>query len=151
MNEQNRTLTILLLGESGVGKSTFINAFANYLQHCDMVEAAKNPVCLIPECFTQYDDNSEKFVVTFGGRDNNERTDNKYSYPNTQYPRCYEFSVDDFTVKMIDTPGTNSTEGILSDERNIRNLYNFICQYEEIDAICVFLRPNVTRLDFIFY
>ena len=46
-------VNILLLGESGVGKSTFINAFVNYLVFDSLkeVELSKQPVVLMPVSF----------------------------------------------------------------------------------------------------
>ncbi|CAG2114696.1 unnamed protein product [Medioppia subpectinata] len=52
-NNPNETIgkneiTIVLLGESGVGKSTFINAFVNYLSFASLDAANDQPICLIP-------------------------------------------------------------------------------------------------------
>ena len=51
-------INILLLGETGVGKSTFLNAFVNYLKFNTLNEAnSGNMEVLVPSKFTITDEN----------------------------------------------------------------------------------------------
>lgn len=49
-------MNVLVLGETGVGKSTWINAFLNYIKYGTMNQGRANGVeVLIPTKFTQLD------------------------------------------------------------------------------------------------
>ncbi|KAF9345762.1 hypothetical protein BGX34_004505, partial [Mortierella sp. NVP85] len=99
-------INILLLGETGVGKSTFINAFANYLRY-DSLEIAERMemTTLIQSSFE-----IEGTKVTAGKPDQNEKL--KHGQSSTQYCRSYVFPLnDDIKIRLIDTPGIGDTRG----------------------------------------
>ncbi|CAG2164726.1 unnamed protein product [Oppiella nova] len=142
----HETITILLLGESGVGKSTFINAFVNYITYENMYQAKERPICLIPVNFTIADRETYRLrTVTLGTQDNNENTQDATESV-TQYPKCYKFEIGNVTLNIIDTPGIADTKGIDKDNTSMRNILNFISNYREINAICVLLKPNNAKL-----
>ncbi|CAG2110514.1 unnamed protein product [Medioppia subpectinata] len=148
---QKTDITILLLGETGVGKSTFINAIVNYMSY-ESIEAAIDgqPICLIPVSFTMADDKTgEPIVVTFGDHDQNENTRDTTKSA-TQYPKCYKFQNTDIVLNIIDTPGIADTDGVEKDERNLQNIWDFISNYPEINAFCVLLKPNQSRISVAF-
>ena len=76
---EDEVINILLLGESGVGKSTFINAFVNYLTFKTLKEAQNGkPVVIIPVSFLlTVGKNFDEHTVKFGEFDefNNEDFD----------------------------------------------------------------------------
>ena len=66
-------MNILILGETGVGKSTWINGFQNYLYFDDLDEAMNSPEfhVLIPSIFVYTQDGIE-IDIKVGERDSNE-------------------------------------------------------------------------------
>ncbi|CAF0741361.1 unnamed protein product [Adineta ricciae] len=143
---------ILLLGESGSGKSTFINAVVNYFHFHTLDEAlSQKPIALIPISFiiTEGDDFQER-LLTFGEQDPNE--DNRHAGQSvTQQCRSYVFSMDEHTkIRLIDTPGMGDTRGIDQDDTNMQHILSFVSNLSHIDAICILLKPDKARLDVVF-
>ncbi|XP_054152846.1 uncharacterized protein LOC128951621, partial [Oppia nitens] len=137
---------ILLLGETGVGKSTFINSFANYLTY-DTLEQAVNgdPVCLIPTQFVMTDENYVEQLCNYGQVDENESC-NLDGQSVTQDCQTYCFAYDCHTIRLIDTPGVGDTRGLDQDKVNFDRILRFIAQYDVLHLICILMRPNMTRL-----
>ncbi|KAK9880702.1 hypothetical protein WA026_013028 [Henosepilachna vigintioctopunctata] len=102
---EDNTVNILLIGETGVGKSTFINSFANYLRFDSLEDVeVERPLVLIPCKFTVTDENYEQRVVKIGA-DSNENEELGKSA--TQDPRTYTFPISNAEkfICLIDTPG----------------------------------------------
>ncbi|CAG8789198.1 10543_t:CDS:2, partial [Gigaspora rosea] len=94
-----KEVNILLLGETGVGKFTFINALYNYLKYDTLNEALSgNMDILIPSKFTVTEENYEE----------------------------YQFDLGDVIVRFIDSPGIGYTRGIGKDKENFENILKCI-------------------------
>jgi len=146
---------ILLLGETGVGKSTFINAFANYITFDSLEQAKENePVVIIPVSFllTVGDDFEEK-TIKFGEIDSlNNENFNDIGQSVTQHCKSYVFNVgkSDKKIRIIDTPGFGDTRGVEQDDKNIEHILQYISNLTHLNAICFLLKPNSTRLNIYF-
>ncbi|KAJ6635669.1 hypothetical protein Bhyg_14255 [Pseudolycoriella hygida] len=146
---ESKQLTLLLIGETGVGKSTFINAFVNYLLFDDIDDAVNNLQCLIPTSFHVYDDSiNDMRECFFGSPDENEHCDKTQS--STQTCRCYNFQTGNITLKIIDTPGIADCRGVNTDVLNLKHILSFIANYDEFNAICVLLKPNNAKVGVVF-
>ena len=143
----DRDINILLLGSSGVGKSTFVNALANYLSYNSFEEAIRSPLqVVIPSSFVFADlDTYDDHTITVGEEDPNE----KYSYQGqsaTEHCRSFIFPIGNRRLRIIDTPGMADTRGLEQDAKNFQDILACISRYSHLNAICIFLRPNQTRL-----
>ncbi|GBG82397.1 hypothetical protein CBR_g34773 [Chara braunii] len=147
--EMRKEINILLLGETGVGKSTFINAFANYLNFDDMQVAKEDLLALIPSQFTVCQDNDYAGVlVSIGKKDANEEESPGKSC--TQSCKAYVFNYGEYVVRLIDTPGVGDTGGIGQDKKNFDNILRFLSHHKLIHSICILLKPNNARLNVLF-
>lgn len=141
-------VNILLLGETGVGKSTFINALINYLAYSSLEEAEKEELLLgIFTQFTITDDNFMERTIKIGNDDNESTIVGQSS---TQYAKAHVFHIDNLTLRIIDTPGIGDTRGIEMDKQNLQNTLSYISNYGYLNGICILLKPNNAKLDLAF-
>ena len=149
---QKAVINVLLLGETGVGKSTFINAFVNYLKFDSLQQAEQGePVVLIPVSFLiTIGDQFDEYIVNFGNSDSNENHEHQ-GQSVTQQCQSYVFDLNDrFRLRLIDTPGIGDTRGIDQDRKNIDHILTYINSLSHINAICLLLKPNASRLNIFF-
>ena len=64
----------------------------------------------------------------------------------TQCPKEYTFKIGSKIIHFIDTPGIGDVRGIQQDKENFDNILAFLLNYEKINAVCVLLKPNNSRL-----
>ena len=148
-------LNILILGETGVGKSTFINAFVNYLTFATLEEGmnATRLNSIIPCSFsTQYVDPAsggrlvQKQVRI--GYDDDERDGAGQSA--TQKTTVYPLYINNTLVRLIDTPGIGDTRGIEQDRKNMVDVLSVLRNYDKLHGILILLKPNNSRLTVMF-
>jgi hypothetical protein len=145
-------INILLLGESGVGKSTFINAFVNYLTSETFDRAQSNePVVLIPVSFViTTGDHFDEHTVKFGDFDSSHNED--FEHPGesvTQHCKPYEFHLnrkDGKKFRIIDTPGFGDTRGLDQDDLNMQDILKYINSLTHLNAVCFLLKPNTSEI-----
>jgi predicted GTPase len=149
-------INILLLGETGVGKSTFINAFANYLAFNSLEQAQTNePIVLIPVSFIMTTgDNFEEQTIKFGEYDSsNNENFNNVGQSVTQHCKSYTFALHQYDgkkLRIIDTPGFGDTRGLEQDDQNMEHILQYISRLTHLNAICFLLKPNSSRLNMFF-
>ncbi|XP_063922391.1 uncharacterized protein LOC135136866 isoform X2 [Zophobas morio] len=136
-------VNLLLLGETGVGKSTLINSISNYFIHSNFAKAQKEKVeILIPMCLNI----SEKSKV-YGKPDDNEVHEPGQSVTQNVKVHLFPIKLDRKTInlRLIDTPGVGDPRGIEQDNINLDNVLAYLATLKELHGICFVLKANQTR------
>ena len=141
----NHSLNILLIGEKNVGKTTFINAFVNYLSFKTLQEAQNaHPVVLKPLSFYMITDSTfEERMCTLG---------NVFLRDPVNISQCQTYTFDPHlndrkTLKIIDTPSLEDTpQQNQSNDATIQHILDYVNQLSHINAVCFLLQPDTSRL-----
>jgi hypothetical protein len=159
-----------------VGKSTFINAFVNYLTF-DTLEDAKQHdglTWVIPCSFSTQTMDREgpdgeivETEIKVGSRsDENDGSKGASATQQTivhvSQSHCADVSclqatvvltrilqsveTGAATIRLIDTPGIGDTRGIAYDRKNMADILQTLSNYDELHGILILLKSNSTRL-----
>ncbi|KAI9550855.1 hypothetical protein GHT06_004665 [Daphnia sinensis] len=126
---ERRQRTILVLGATGSGKSTLINAMANYILGIEWE-----------------DDFRFKLI--------NEPTDKAQAYSQTDSVTTYDFfemkgSRLDYSLTIVDTPGFGDTRGIKEDKKIMQQIHDYFkCRHgiQQLEAVCFVVQSSLSRL-----
>ncbi|KAK6948118.1 hypothetical protein Daesc_009882 [Daldinia eschscholtzii] len=149
----SENVNILILGETGVGKSTFINAFVNYLTFKTLDEAKAEEALnwVIPCSFsTQIMDRSrpdgaiEQIKIKVGTSD--DEHDGSKGASATQRTTVYPVTIGNRTIRLIDTPGIGDTRGIQYDKKNMADILTTLSSYDDLHGILILVKSNNARL-----
>ncbi|KAF9768192.1 hypothetical protein IL306_014535 [Fusarium sp. DS 682] len=139
--------------ETGVGKSTWINAFINYLSYESIDDAlnAEDLKCVIPCSFQTQTAVDGKFVETEIkiGSSPSEK-DGSGGQSATQSAEVYTVDIGKTRVRLIDTPGIGDTRGIDQDNSNMEDILIVLRTYNNLHGVLILLKPNAARLTVMF-
>ena len=120
-HEGTGSAKVLLLGQTGAGKTQFINLLGNYSE--------------------QYDKNFEFDKIDFISK----TSTNMMS--DTDEVVRYSFDFGDSVIEVLDTPGFADNRGELQREENKTKLYDAIRLEKSINCLCLFFNGTLNRIN----
>lgn len=133
----------ILLGESGAGKSAFVNTFYNYCYGTRSLDAIfgedQNKVQLAIPCKDWLDriQADEK---------SSERDINDQSKSQTRICTSYTLRFDNVIIELIDTPGLNDSNGVIEDDIILTEIEKILKTISYLNGIIIIANGSVARL-----
>jgi len=139
----NRELTAILLGDPGVGKSTWINAFLAKLTHRTLRQAVDDRHSILLPVPVRVTTQDGCISYTDEDDDNEDYEQQKAGKSVTRCPRTYRIAVPDqgLVFNVIDTPGIDLDDPDAS-SGFVDGILRTVVQFESLDAICVVLKAD---------
>uniref|UniRef100_A0A1I7XYZ6 G domain-containing protein n=1 Tax=Steinernema glaseri TaxID=37863 RepID=A0A1I7XYZ6_9BILA len=139
-------INVILMGETGAGKSTWIDAIFNYVLFETLDEAVEHNQLEIPipTHFLIEDDDKKRRKIHVGGKNDNEN--DQVGASATQRPKTYTFMFHGRFYRFIDVPGVNDSRGIDQDRKNFEMIMRELYNYDRIHAICILIPSDAPRL-----
>eukprot|EP01125_Pyxidicula_operculata_P003342 TRINITY_DN1397_c1_g1_i1.p1 TRINITY_DN1397_c1_g1~~TRINITY_DN1397_c1_g1_i1.p1 ORF type:complete len:326 (-),score=49.57 TRINITY_DN1397_c1_g1_i1:744-1721(-) len=125
-------MNILVLGETGSGKSTFINTVTNYFKKGSL----KNIRVAIPTKFLPANE---------GNQESSETNAKNTSESQTNECMRYNYSSDQGKFTLIDTPGLADTRGPAQDDINMKKILEAAEEAQSLSAIIIVANGSNAR------
>ncbi|KAH7143649.1 hypothetical protein EDB81DRAFT_624600, partial [Dactylonectria macrodidyma] len=142
-------LNILILGETGVGKSTWINAFINFLTYGSLQEALSvdtvkwKTLCSFQTQVVEQGRFIQKQVTIGTSTSENEDPSGQLA---TRETMVDEVSIGNVRVRLIDTTSLGDTRGVDQDKKNIAEVLSVLQNYNCPHNFLFLLKPNESHL-----
>jgi hypothetical protein len=125
----------------------------NYLAFESIETAEKNgPIVLIPVSFQMTsNDQFDEYKIKLGKQSSSNEDFDHPGQTITQHCQSYLFDLGNNTkLRIIDTPGIGDTRGLSQDDKNIQYILSYVNHLSHLNAVCILLKPNTSRLHVLF-
>ena len=137
----NQPLNILFIGGKNVGKTTLLNAFANYLSFRTLREA--HPARLIVLKPLSFYLGIEGQICTLGNRNYSDPITTSQCQTYTFDPRFNDGKI----LHLIDTPSLeDAAQPNQTNTAIIQRILNYVNQLSHLNAVCFLVQPDASQL-----
>jgi len=122
--EEKECISLLLVGQTGTGKTTFLNSLINFILKVNYSDIIR---------YLLVDENNYEKYLSQTKEVNIYHIKSHNSFP---------------PIKIIDTPGFGDTSGIEFDKKIVKMIYEKFKEIKDLNSVCILLKHNEVRFDY---
>lgn len=126
---QNRQYKLLLMGETGAGKTSFLNLFCN----CAMAQVKGHSF-------------DEKGFAHFKPYNDKENEPSRPMASKTTQSKLHRVDLGELRIGVIDTPGFADSRGMEQDKKNVNSIVRALKDEEFVNCVCLVINGRQANL-----